>query len=101
MCDPAPVDLRHHNALINMWNMLEAGSKPIRERIKDKADVRGYQVVRRISDIVGDWITLCDHMAGLCCTNPVRDSSRESSVIAGVDEQTEQTDLQDPELARV
>jgi hypothetical protein len=63
MCDPAPVDLRHHNALINMWNMLEAGSKPIRERIKDKADVRGYQVVRRISDIVGDWITLCDHMA--------------------------------------
>ena len=37
----------------------------------------------------------------LCCTNPIRDSSRESSVIAGVDEQTEHTDLQNPELARV
>jgi choline dehydrogenase-like flavoprotein len=46
-----------------------------------------------------------DHAKGLanelCCTNPVRDSSGESSVIAGVDEQTEQTDVQDPELARV
>ena len=37
----------------------------------------------------------------LCCTNPVRDSSCESSVIAGVYEQTEHTDLQDAELARV
>jgi hypothetical protein len=37
----------------------------------------------------------------LCCTNAVRDSSRESSVIAGVDEQTEQAGLQDPELAGV
>ena len=38
---------------------------------------------------------------GLCCTNPVRDSCCESSVIAGMDEQTEHTDLQNPELARV
>ena len=38
---------------------------------------------------------------GLCCTNPVRDSSRESSVIAGGHEQIEHTDLQDTELARV
>ena len=37
----------------------------------------------------------------LCCTNPVRDSSCESSVVAGVDEQTKHTDLQDHELARV
>ena len=37
----------------------------------------------------------------LCCTNLVRDSCCESSVIAGVDEQTEHTDLQNPELARV
>ena len=37
----------------------------------------------------------------LCCTNPVWDSSRESSVIAGGHEQTEHTDLQDPELARI
>ena len=39
--------------------------------------------------------------ARLCCTNPVRDSSCESSVIAEGYEQTEQTDLHDPELARV
>ena len=38
---------------------------------------------------------------GLCCTNPVRDSCCESSVIAGGHEQTEHTDLQDAELARV
>ena len=38
---------------------------------------------------------------GLCCTNPLRDSSCESSVIAWVDEQTEHPELQDPELARV
>ena len=37
----------------------------------------------------------------LCCTNPVRDSSCESSVVAGVNEQTKHTDLQDHELARV
>ena len=42
-----------------------------------------------------------DPFAGLCCTNPVRDSSCESSVVAGMDEQTEHTDLQDPELVRV
>ena len=39
--------------------------------------------------------------AGLCCTNPVRDSSCESSVIAWVDEQAGHPGLQDPELARV
>jgi hypothetical protein len=38
---------------------------------------------------------------GLCCTNPVRDSSRESSVIAGGHEQTEHPELQETELARV
>lgn len=41
------------------------------------------------------------YLKGLCCTNPVRDSSCESSVIAGGHEQTEHTELQDPELARV
>ena len=42
-----------------------------------------------------------DPCAGLCCTNSARDSSRESSVIAGGHEQTEHIDLQDPELARI
>ena len=36
---------------------------------------------------------------GLCCTNRMRDSSRESSVIAGPHEQTYTPDLQDQELA--
>ena len=36
---------------------------------------------------------------GLCCTNPVRDSSRESSVVAGMHEQTHIPDLQDQKLA--
>ncbi len=35
----------------------------------------------------------------LCCTNPVWDSSHESSVVAGIHEQTYTPDLQDQELA--
>jgi hypothetical protein len=35
----------------------------------------------------------------LCCTNCVRDSSRESSVVAGMHEQTDTPKLQDQELA--
>ncbi|MCE8001141.1 MAG: hypothetical protein HEP70_20115 [Rhodobiaceae bacterium] len=35
----------------------------------------------------------------LCCTNRVRDSSCESSVVAGLHEQTDIPDLQDQELA--
>lgn len=35
----------------------------------------------------------------LCCTNRVRDSSRESSVVAVMHEQTHTHDLQDQELA--
>ena len=36
---------------------------------------------------------------GLCCTNPVRDSCRESSVVAGMHEQTDTPNLQDEKLA--
>ena len=39
--------------------------------------------------------------AGFCCTNPLRDSSCESSVVAGRHEQTYTPRLQDPELARL
>jgi hypothetical protein len=35
----------------------------------------------------------------LCCTDPARDSSRESSVVDGLHEQTCTPDRQDPELA--
>jgi len=38
---------------------------------------------------------------GLCCTNPMRDSSCESSVVAGLHEQTHISRLQDQELARI
>jgi hypothetical protein len=37
----------------------------------------------------------------LCCTNPVRDSSRESSVVGGLHEQPHTSDLQDQELANL
>ena len=46
----------------------------------------------------GEGIILAD---GLCCTNPVSDSSRESSVVAGWHEQTHTPRLQDQELARL
>lgn len=36
---------------------------------------------------------------GLCCTNRVRDSSRESSVLGANHEQTDTPRLQDPQLA--
>lgn len=36
---------------------------------------------------------------GLCCTNPFWDSSHESSVVAGIHEQTHTSNLQDQELA--
>lgn len=40
-----------------------------------------------------------DVLKGLCCTNPVRDSPRESSVVAAVHAQTEAPDLPHHELA--
>lgn len=62
-----------------------------------------------LSDSLADFseATICDNdilisqiMAKrLCCANPVRDSSRESSMVAGVHEQTHISDLQDHELA--
>jgi hypothetical protein len=42
-----------------------------------------------------------DYICRLCCTNPVRDSSCESSVVAGRHEQTHTPRLQDSELARL
>ena len=46
------------------------------------------------ADLVADFLT-----HGLCCTNPVRDSSCESSVVAVIHDQTQAPDLQDQELA--
>ena len=64
----------------------------------------------RLSVIVGTGRVVGEDAAGriapktngigwLCCTNPVKDSSRESSMVAGVHEQTHIPDLQDQELA--
>ena len=44
-------------------------------------------------------IPSCARGGYTCCANPVRDSSRESSMVAGVHEQTHIPDLQDQELA--
>ena len=45
------------------------------------------------------WAVL--HQYGLCCTIPMRDSSCESGVVAGLHEQTHISRLQDRELARI
>ena len=50
---------------------------------------------------VAEMDALVEGLTWLCCTNPERDSSCESSVIAGGDERTEHTDVQDAELVRV
>ena len=46
------------------------------------------------------WLTDAhmERLKRLCCTNPVRDSSCESSVVAGRHEQTHPPRLQDQEL---
>ena len=41
------------------------------------------------------------HRLGLCCTNPVRESSCDSSVVAVLHEQTHTARLEDQELARL
>jgi len=46
-------------------------------------------------------VELSMEIEGLCCTNHVRDSSRESSVVAGGHEQTDAPGLQDKELAHL
>lgn len=59
---------------------------------RDKSNpIRGNLVASALREIFG-------HIR-LCCTNPVWVSSRESSVVAGMHEQTDTTDLQDQELA--
>lgn len=45
------------------------------------------------------WVFVLMLPRGLWCTNPMRDSFRESSMVAGRHEQTDTLDLQDPELA--
>ena len=48
---------------------------------------------------IASWIN--DHELGLCCINRVRDSSHESSVVAGEHEQLVPYEIQDQELAFV
>jgi hypothetical protein len=47
----------------------------------------------------GDGLFSNGNRQRLCCTNRVRNSSRESSVVAGLHEQTDTPNLQDQELA--
>ena len=50
---------------------------------------------------IGIVVCSCLSSYRLCCTNPVRDSPHESSVVAGLHEQTHTPRLQDQELARL
>jgi len=61
-------------------------------------DVLG-NTLREDADLQTELAAQYNAFKGLCCTNPVRDSSRESSVVAGMHEQTHTPDLQDQELA--
>ncbi len=61
----------------------------------DHAPKEGMEVGYLWTDQWDDWFTY----NRLCCTNRARDSSRESSMVAGMHEQTYTSDLQDQELA--
>ena len=57
-----------------------------------------------LTDLTGEEREMLKAVIGerrLCCTNPVRDSSHESSVVAGMHEQTYTRNLQDQELASI
>ena len=55
-----------------------------------------FKVTNWLNEVGISVFNVCN---GLCCTNPVRDSSRESSVVAGMHEQTHIPDVQDKKLA--
>ena len=59
------------------------------------------QLARLQAFVAAEVVGYDDVAGGLCCTNPVRDSSRESSVVAVRYEQTHTPRLQDQELARL
>ncbi|SDZ59562.1 Recombinase zinc beta ribbon domain-containing protein, partial [Jannaschia faecimaris] len=64
--------------------------------LPDPTDLR-----RQKAEYISLFTSMVDTYHGLCCINPVRDSSRESSMVADVHEQTHTLDLQDHELARL
>lgn len=70
------------------------------ERMKGKLDKRKPHRVALSPEAI-KVVESMERLHRLCCTNRVRDSSRESSVVAGLHEQTDTPDLQDPELARL
>jgi len=61
------------------------------------------EVGQELADVVSAGAESCEEgiADGLRCTNPVRDSSLESVVVAGLHEQTYTPRLQDQELARL
>ncbi len=60
---------------------------------------RKHYFLETNAEILDDTQTFDEGWERLCCANPVRDSSRESSMVAGVHEQIHIPDLQDQELA--
>jgi hypothetical protein len=62
-------------------------------------DITPFGVGASTGNILGSYNSFGFAYKRLCCTNPVWDSSHESSVVAGIHEQTYTPDLQDQELA--
>jgi len=83
-----------HIPLITKFGDLITGvGRRIWQIIKDEGRLNWREVLDRTKTL--------EVSEGLCCTNPMRDSSCESSVVAGLHEQTHISRLQDQELARI
>lgn len=80
------VDVDH--ATLNRW-------------VEKYSSAIAMQAHRRKAQTRRPWRMDETYVKGLCCTNPARDSSRESNVVAGRHEQTDTPDLQVQKLARV
>ncbi len=92
-------------ARLDMLNALQDGNDPaLRSHAVEILHRRlGRKVEKAGRDDDDDARRACPRYPAdrLCCTNPMADSACESSVIAGWHEQTDTSELQDPELAQL
>jgi hypothetical protein len=86
-------ELRPHIQRVSDDNWQVCGVRKVWRQLRREGFDVARCTVARLMKIMG--------VRGLCFTNPVRDSSCESSVIAGGHAQTEHADGQGPELARI
>ena len=83
--------------LDSVQSYLDRGFNGVKIKIGKPTLSEDIARIKAVRDLIGPDITFM--VDGLCCTNPVRDSSRESSMVAGMHEQTHTPNLQDQELA--